>query len=159
MNIYKSAVNNPITTILVFVAISIFGVFSLLKLPIDFFPRIETTNVMVITSYPGASAIDIEENVTRPLENTLNSVEDLKHITSKSKENISIVTLEFEYGTDIDVATANIRDKLDIATNILPDEVNKPIIFKFSTEEMPIMLMAIKAMSRGAVFTKLSTTV
>ena len=145
MNIYKSAVHNPITTILVFVAISIFGVFSLLKLPIDFFPRIETTNVMVITSYAGASAVDIEENVTRPLENTLNSVEDLKHITSKSKENISIVTLEFEYGTDIDVATANIRDKLDIATNILPDEVNKPIIFKFSTEEMPIMLMAIKA--------------
>ena len=145
MNIYKSAVNNPITTILVFVAISIFGIFSLVKLPIDFFPRIETTNVMVITSYPGASAIDIEENVTRPLENTLNSVEDLKHLSSKSKENISIVTLEFEYGTDIDVATANIRDKLDIATNILPDDVNKPIIFKFSTEEMPIMLMAIKA--------------
>ena len=68
-----------------------------MKLPIDFFPRIETTNVMVITSYPGASAVDIEENVTRPLENTLNSVEDLKHISSKSKENISIVTLEFEY--------------------------------------------------------------
>ena len=145
MNIYKTAVNNPITTILVFVAISIFGVFSLVKLPIDFFPHIETTNIMVITAYPGASAIDIEENVTRPLENTLNSVEDLKHISSQSKENISIVILEFEYGIDSDVATANIRDKLDIATNILPDDVDKPIIFKFSTEEMPIMLMAIKA--------------
>ena len=145
MNIYKSAVNNPITTILVFVAISIFGVFSLVKLPIDFFPHIETTNIMVITSYPGASAIDIEENVTRPLENSLNSVEDLKHISSTSKENISIVNLEFEYGTDVDAATANIRDKLDIATKILPDDVDKPIIFKFSTEEMPIMLMAIKA--------------
>ncbi|MBO7220667.1 MAG: efflux RND transporter permease subunit [Alistipes sp.] len=145
MNIYKSAVNNPITTILIFVAISIFGVFSFTKLPIDFFPHIETTNIMVITAYPGASAIDIEENVTRPLENTLNSVEDLKHISSQSKENISIVNLEFEYGIDSDVATANIRDKLDIATNILPDDVDKPIIFKFSTEEMPIMLMAIKA--------------
>ena len=145
MNIYKSAVNNPITTILVFIAISIFGVFSLVKLPIDFFPHIETTNIMVITAYPGASAIDIEENVTRPLENTLNSVEDLKHISSQSKENISIVVLEFEYGIDSDVATANIRDKLDIATNILPDDVDKPIIFKFSTEEAPIMLMTIKA--------------
>ena len=72
MNIYKTAVNNPITTILVFIAISIFGIFSLMKLPIDFFPHIETTNIMVITAYPGASAIDIEENVTRPLENTLN---------------------------------------------------------------------------------------
>ena len=145
MNIYKSSVNNPITTILVFVAISIFGIFSLAKLPIDFFPRIETTNIMVITSDPGASAIDIEENVTRPLENTLNSVEDLKHISSQSKENISIITLEFDYGIDTDVATANIRDKLDIATNMLPDNVDKPIIFKFSTEEMPIMLLAIKA--------------
>ena len=145
MNIYKSSVNNPITTILVFIAISIFGIFSLLKLPIDFFPHIEPTNIMVITAYPGASAIDIEENVTRPLENTLNSVEDLKHIHSQSKENISIVTLEFEYGIDSDIATANIRDKLDIASNILPDEVDKPIIFKFSTEEMPIMLMSIKA--------------
>ena len=145
MNIYKSAVNNPITTILVFVAISILGVFSLTKLPIDFFPHIETTNIMVITAYPGASAIDIEENVTRPLENTLNSVEDLKHIHSQSKENISIVILEFNYGIDSDVATANIRDKLDVATNILPDDVDKPVIFKFSTEEMPIMLMAVKA--------------
>ena len=145
MNIYKTAVNNPITTILVFIAISIFGIFSLVKLPIDMFPHIETTNIMVITAYPGASAIDIEENVTRPLENTLNSVEDLKHISSQSKENISIVVLEFEYGIDSDVATANIRDKLDVATNILPDDVDKPIIFKFSTEEMPIMLMAIKA--------------
>ncbi|MBR0393978.1 MAG: efflux RND transporter permease subunit, partial [Alistipes sp.] len=145
MNIYKSAVNNPITTILIFVAISIFGIFSLVKLPIDFFPHIETTNIMVITAYPGASAIDIEENVTRPLENSLNSVEDLKHISSTSKENISIVNLEFEYGTDVDAATANIRDKLDIATKILPDDVDKPIIFKFSTEEMPIMLMSIKA--------------
>ena len=145
MNIYKSAVNNPITTILIFVAISIFGIFSLAKLPIDFFPHIETTNIMVITAYPGASAIDIEENVTRPLENTLNSVEDLKHISSQSKENISIINLEFEYGIDSDVATANIRDKLDVASNILPDDVDKPIIFKFSTEEMPIMLLAIKA--------------
>ncbi|MBQ5635813.1 MAG: efflux RND transporter permease subunit, partial [Alistipes sp.] len=145
MNIYKSAVNNPITTILIFVAISIFGIFSLVKLPIDFFPHIETTNIMVITAYPGASAIDIEENVTRPLENSLNSVEDLKHISSVSKENISFVNLEFEYGTDVDAATANIRDKLDIATKILPDDVDKPIIFKFSTEEMPIMLMSIKA--------------
>ena len=145
MNIYKTAVNNPITTILVFIAISIFGIFSLVKLPIDFFPHIETTNIMVITAYPGASAIDIEENVTRPLENTLNSVEDLKHISSQSKENISIINLEFEYGIDSDVATANIRDKLDVASNILPDDVDKPIIFKFSTEEMPIMLLAIKA--------------
>ncbi len=145
MNIYKTAVNNPITTILVFVAVAIFGIFSLVKLPIDLFPHIETTQIMVITAYPGASAVDIEENVTKPLENSLNSVDDLKHITSQSKENISVVKLEFEYGTDVEVATANIRDKLDVAINNLPDDVQTPVIFKFSTDEIPILLMSIKA--------------
>ncbi len=129
MNIYKTAVHNPITTILVFVAVAIFGIFSLVQLPIDLLPHIETTRIMVITAYPGASAEDIEENVTKPMENSLNGVDDLKHITSKSKENISVVTLEFEYGTDTDVATADIRDKLDVVTNQLPAEVNTPIIF------------------------------
>ena len=145
MNIYKTAVNNPITTILVFVAVAIFGIFSLVQLPIDLLPHIETTRIMVITAYPGASAEDIEENVTKPMENSLNGVDDLKHLTSKSKENISVVTLEFEYGTDTDVATADIRDKLDVVINQLPDEVNTPIIFKFSTDEIPILLMTIKA--------------
>ena len=145
MNIYKSAVKNPITTILVFFAIAIFGVFSLLRMPIDLLPHIDTTQIMVITAYPGASAVDIEENVTKPMENTLNGVDNLKHITSRSKENISIVTLEFEYGTDVEVATANIRDKLDMVSNALPDEVNTPIIFKFGTDDIPIMLMSVKA--------------
>lgn len=145
MNIYKTAVHNPISTILIFAAIAIFGIFSFLKLPIDLFPHIDTTQIMVITAYPGASAVDIEENVTKPMENVLNSVDDLKHITSKSKENLSIVTLEFEYGTDVEVATANIRDKLDMVTNSLPDDIVTPIIFKFGTDDIPILLMSIKA--------------
>ena len=144
MNIYKSSVNNPITTILIFVAISIFGLFSLSKLPIDFFPHIETTNIMVITSYPGASAVDIEENVTRPLENTLNSVEDLKHISSQSKENISVVSLEFEYGYDLDILANDVRDKLDMLST-LPDGVSQPIIFKFSSDMMPVVMMGVTA--------------
>ena len=145
MNIYKTAVNNPITTILVFVAVALFGIFSLVKLPIDLLPRIDTPYIMVITAYPGASAEDIEENVSKPLENSLNSVDNLKHIMSKSKENISVVTMQFEYGVDPDVATNDVRDKLDVAKNNLPDEVNTPIIFKFSTDEIPILLMSIKA--------------
>ncbi len=145
MNIYKTAVNNPITTILVFVAVALFGIFSLVKLPIDFLPRVDTPFVMVITSYPGASAEDIEENISKPLENSLNGVENLKHITSRSKENISVVALEFEYGIDSDVATNDVRDKLDMAKNNLPDGAGTPILFKFSTDEMPIMLLSVKA--------------
>lgn len=145
MNIYKTAVHNPISTILFFCAIAVLGVFSLMRLSVDLLPHIETTQIMVITAYPGASAIDIEENVTKPLENSLNSVDDLKHIMSDSRENISVVTLEFEYGTDIEVATANIRDKLDMAINSLPDNVDTPIIFKFSTDDIPIMMMSVRA--------------
>lgn len=89
MSLYSSAVKKPVTTILVFVAVVIIGLFSLLKLPIDLYPDIDTNTIMVMTTYSGASSQDIEQNVTRPLENTLNSVEHLKHITSNSKENIS----------------------------------------------------------------------
>ena len=145
MSLYSSAVKKPVTTILVFVAVVIIGLFSLLKLPIDLYPDIDTNTIMVMTTYSGASSQDIEQNVTRPLENTLNSVEHLKHITSNSKENISIITLEFEYGNDIDVLTNRVRDKLDMVSSMLPDDAETPIIFKFSTDMIPIVLLSAQA--------------
>lgn len=145
MSLYSSAVKKPVTTVLVFVAVVIIGLFSLLKLPIDLYPDIDTNTIMVMTTYSGASSQDIEQNVTRPLENSLNSVEHLKHITSNSKENISIITLEFEYGYDIDVLTNNVRDKLDMVSNYLPDNAETPIIFKFSTDMIPIVLISAQA--------------
>ncbi len=119
MSLYASAVKKPITTALIFVAVVILGLFSLSKLSIDLLPNIETNTIMVMTSYEGASAADIETNVSKIMENTLNAVPDLKNISSQSKENLSIVTLEFEYGTDIETATNDVRDKLDLITNVL----------------------------------------
>lgn len=145
MSLYGSAVKRPIMTSLCFAAVVIMGLFSLSKLPIDLYPDIETNTIMVMTSYPGASAQDIEQNVTRPLENVLNSVEGLKHITSKSRENISVITLEFEYGKDIDVITNDVRDKLDMVSSQLPDDAETPVIFKFSTDMIPIVLLSVQA--------------
>ena len=145
MSLYESAVKRPIMTALCFIAVVIFGIFSFSKLPIDLMPDIESNTLMVITSYSGASAEDIETNVTRPLENTLNSVEHLKHMTSKSRENISLITLEFEYGYDIDDLTNDVRDKLNMVTSALPEDVNNPIIFKFSADMIPIMMLSVKA--------------
>ncbi len=145
MSLFESAVKRPIMTALCFIAVVIFGLFSFSKLPIDLLPDIETNTLMVMTSYSGASASDIENNITRPLENTLNSVEHLKHITSKSRENVSVVTLEFEYGYDIDALTNDVRDKLDMVTSALPDEANTPIIFKFSADMIPILMLSVKA--------------
>ena len=145
MSIYETAVKKPVTTALVFVAIIVFGLFSLSRLSVDLLPEIETNTIMVMTAYPGASASDIEMNVTKPLENVLNSVSDLKHITSKSRENISLVMLEFNFGVDIDVATNDVRDKLDVVESALPDDVDNPIIFKFGTEDIPILVLSVTA--------------
>ena len=145
MSLYSSSVKRPVTTILIFVAVVILGLFSLKKLPIDLMPDIDTNTIMVMTTYAGASAEDIEQNVTRPLENTLNSVEHLKHITSNSRENVSVVTLEFEYGYDIDVLTNDVRDKLNMVSSMLPDDANTPILFKFSSDMIPIVLLSAQA--------------
>ena len=145
MSIYRKAVNNPVTTALVFIAMAIFGIFSLINISLDRFPKFDANVVMVMSSYPGASAEDIETNLTKVLENSLNAVSDLKNISSTSKENISLITLEFVEGVDIDVATNDVRDKLDMVNSVLPDGASLPIIFKFSADDMPIMIMAATA--------------
>ena len=145
MSIYRKAVNNPVTTSLIFIAMAIFGVFSLINISLDRFPKFDANVVMVMSSYPGASAEDIETNLTKVLENSLNGVSDLKDMTSTSKENISLITLEFIEGVDIDVATNDVRDKLDMVNSVLPDGASLPVIFKFSADDMPIMIMAATA--------------
>ena len=145
MSIYRKAVNNPVTTTLVFIAMAIFGVFSLINISIDRFPKFDANFIMVMSSYPGASAADIETNLSKVLENSLNGVSDLKNITSISKENISIISLEFVEGVDIDVATNDVRDKLDMVNSSLPDGASLPVIFKFSADDMPIMILAATA--------------
>ena len=155
MSLYESSVKRPIMTTLVFVAVAIFGLFSLSKLPIDLFPDIETNMIMVMETYPGASAEDIENNVTRPLENTLNSVNYLKHITSNSRENYAMITLEFEYGYDIDDLTNDVRDKLNMISQNLPDGAGTPIIFKFSSDMVPILILSVQATESQAALYKI----
>ncbi|PNE25077.1 multidrug transporter AcrB [Tannerella sp. oral taxon 808] len=155
MSLYEGAVKKPIMTSLTFLAIVIFGLFSLSRLPVDLYPDIETNTIMVLTYYPGASASDIETNVTRPLENTLNTVSNLKHITSRSSENLSLIQLEFEYGNDIDVITNDVRDKLDMIKSQLPDNAETPIIFKFSSDMIPILLLSVEAKESQAALYKI----
>lgn len=145
MSIYRTAVNKPVTTALVFIAFAIFGIFSFMKISIAQLPDFDANVLLVMSSYPGASAADIETNLTKVLENGLNGVSDLKDMTSKSKENISIITLEFNYGVDIEEATNNVRDKLDMINSSLPDQASTPVIFKFSMDDMPILILSATA--------------
>ncbi|MBR6439488.1 MAG: efflux RND transporter permease subunit [Bacteroidales bacterium] len=145
MSIYRSSVNHPVTVSLVFITVAILGVFALSKLSINLLPDMGTNTIMVMTSYSGASAEDIETNITKTMENTLNGVSNLKHLTSSSKENISVITLQFEYGIDIEDATNNVRDKIDMVRQYLPDGAGNPTIFKFSMEDIPIIMLSATA--------------
>lgn len=142
MKIYESAVKKPVTTALIFVALVVLGLFSFSRLSVDLYPEIELRAVTVMTTYSGASTMDIEQNVTKRLETSLSTVTDLKRINSTSKDNISLITIEFEYGTNMDEAVNDVRSILDMQRNYLPEECDNPIVFKFSSDMMPIMFIS-----------------
>ena len=145
MKIYESAVRKPISTALIFIAVIVFGVFSVSKLGVDQYPDIEVPYISVITMYPGGNAEDIETNITRVLEDQLNSVDNLDKITSKSSDNVSIVTLEFEYGCDLTEATNDVRDVVSRTQSLLPEDVEAPTVMKFSSSMIPIMMLSVTA--------------
>ena len=145
MKIYESAVRKPISTALIFIGVIVFGLFSVSKLGVDQFPDIEVPYISVITMYPGGNAEDIETNITRVLEDQLNSVDNLDKITSKSSDNVSIVTLEFEYGCDLTEATNDVRDVVSRTQSLLPEDVEYPTVMKFSSSMMPIMMLSVTA--------------
>lgn len=145
MSIYKTAIQKPVTTALVFVAVIVIGIYSYILLPIDQFPEMDPPYITVMTTYPGASASEMETNVTKLMENALNSVDHLKHITSQSKDNMSMVTLELEWGSNIDEAVNDVRSFVDMTKNNLPDNCGTPVIFKLSTSAMPVCQYSITA--------------
>ncbi len=145
MSIYKTAINKPVTSILIFVAVMLMGIFAYLKLPIDQFPEIEPPYIAVMTSYPGANASEVETNVTKYLENSLNSVDGLDELTSTSKDNLSLVALEFEWGEELDDVVNDIRSYVDMTKDNLPSGCSNPLIIKFNSSSMPIIQFAVQA--------------
>lgn len=145
MKIYETSVKKPISTALIFVAVIVFGLFSLNRLAIDQLPEMDLPAISVITTYTGANAEDIENNITRRIEDGLNTVSNLKEITSKSSDGVSLVSLEFEWGTNLDEASNDIRDALGRLSDYLPEDAEDPILFRFNSSLMPIMGFAITA--------------
>lgn len=145
MSIYNSAVNKPISTLMVFLAIMVLGIASYIQLPVDQYPKMDPPYLTVMATYPGANAADIEENVTKILEDQLNSVDDLKELTSTSYDNLGIVSLEFEWEANLDEASNDVRDAVDKAMSQLPDDIDRPTIMRFNTSMMPILIYAVQA--------------
>ncbi|MGA1875655.1 MAG: efflux RND transporter permease subunit [bacterium] len=145
MNLPELGVRKPITTLMIFLSICLIGIVSFSRLPIDLFPEIEPPAVSVITVYPGAGPEDVETTVTKYIEKALSIVNNLEDITSTSKEGLSMVTCQFEWGTNLDEVTNDIRERLEFAKRELPDDCEEPMIFKFSTSLFPILMFAANA--------------
>ena len=130
---------------MVFLAILVLGVFSYVQLPVDQYPKMDPPYITVMATYPGANASDIEENVTKILEDQLNSVDDLKELTSTSYDNLAVISLEFEWEANLDEASNDVRDAVDKAMSNLPDDIDRPTIMRFNTSMMPILIYAVTA--------------
>lgn len=145
MKLPEIAVRRPVTTVMFFAAVTLLGCVAFFKLNLDMLPDIEPPAVSVITPYPGASAADVESEVTKYLEDQLSTTPDLDRLESKSKDNIAIVNCVFNWGTDLDVAVNDIREKIDLAKPDLADGAEEPFIFKFSSSMVPVLVMTVTA--------------
>lgn len=145
MKIYETAVKNPVGTSLIFIGIVLIGIMFYRQLPVDLLPEIDVNMVSVMTAYPGAGAEDVETNITRPLEDVLNSTENIKEITSTSKDNISVIMLEFNWGSDMINIMNDVRDKIELISSSLPDGASDPMLLKFSTDMLPVIVLSATA--------------
>ena len=145
MNLPEFSVRFPVTTLMTFFAILLVGLVCLVQLPVDQLPEMDFPSISVITNYPGASAEDVEAKVTKILEDRLATVLELKHITSKSKEGFSIITLFFEWGTNLDERSNEVRDQFGFAEIDLPEDVERPLLFKLDVSKMPILFYGVVA--------------
>jgi len=148
MRISEFAVRRPYTVLMIFLGVALMGAISLFKLKIDFLPEIEPPAISVLVPYPGATASDVESDVTKYLEDQLSTVNNLDKLKSLSKDNLSMVTCLFDWGTDLDVAVNDVRDKLDLAKPDIREhapDAEEPMIFKFSSATAPIMFVSVSA--------------
>lgn len=144
MSVSRQTLNHPVLVLIVFALLGFVGIFTLKNVAIGLFPEVDSPYIMISTTYTNAGPEAIEKTVTKVLESSLVSVSGLKNMTSTSNEGSSRISLEFNYGTDIDEAVNDVRDKLDRVSRSLPDNAGSPTIFKMDSNSMPILRIAVK---------------
>lgn len=158
MKLPEIGVKRPVATAMLFVAIILLGLVAMKMLPLDVMPELEYPSITIITIYPGASANEVEEQVSKPLEAVLSGAEYLKDIKSISKENVSFIQLSYNWNTDVTAAANNARDLMELVKSRLPKAAESPIIFKINSSMMPILGYSINATSNYNGIEKSSRT-
>ncbi|HOT62889.1 MAG TPA: efflux RND transporter permease subunit [Treponemataceae bacterium] len=144
MSMSSKVVDHPILTAVVFALLGIMSLYAISNVSIGLFPDIEMPVAVVYTTYESAGPESVEKSVTKVLESSLTGISNLKSLTSTSSEGSSLIKLEFNYGTDLDVVTMEIRDKIDRVRGSLPDDSDSPQIMKFDSSSQPIIKIAIR---------------
>jgi HAE1 family hydrophobic/amphiphilic exporter-1 len=145
MKLPEYSVNRRVTTSMVAMILVVVGFIAFSRLGLDFFPDIDFPTVSVITTYRGASSEDMEKTITKPLEQIISSVNRVKKVSSTTQEAVSVVTVEFEWGTNLDFAAQDIRDQIGLYKNYLPEEASDPLVFKFNLAQLPVIFYGITA--------------
>lgn len=143
MRVSDTAIRRPVTTVMVTLALLVFGLVGVTRMPVDVFPKVTLPMVAIATFYPGAGPLEVESEITEPIEKRVGTISGIKEITSRSLENVSVIQVQFEWGTDLDAASSDIRDRLDMAAAQLPDEASRPFVLKFDASMMPVLQIGV----------------
>lgn len=149
MKLANFSIRRSVTLTMMYLIIVGFGIFALTQLKIDLYPDLALPVIAVITSYRGVGPEDIENLVTRPLEEAVSATENIDTVSSQSMEGTSFLLLQFKWGADMDVAETNVRNRIDLARDFLPDDADEPLIFKFDPSLIPIMYLSLSSPNLG----------
>jgi HAE1 family hydrophobic/amphiphilic exporter-1 len=144
MSIPRLAINRPVTMFMISSVITLLGLISLTRLPVDLMPEFEQPTINVRTSYPGVGPLEIEELITRPVEQAVSAVPGLTRVESSSSEGNSQVRLNFDWGMDLSEATDEVRTRIDRVRGRLPQDADNPTIFKFDSNTLPVLQIGVE---------------
>ncbi len=145
MKLAQLSVNRPVTTLMIFIAMVVLGLVSMSMLGLDLMPELEIPAVSILTAYQGAGPEEVETLITELMEDTLSTISGVDEVISVSKEGMSAVTLKFAWGEKIDEHVNDVREKIDLIRDRLPEEAENPLIFKFDLSMIPIAIIAFTA--------------
>ena len=142
-------VNRPTLSLVIYLVLIIGGIFGFMNLPVDLLPKFTLPSVSVIIQYPGASPEDVEKNVVDVVESNLSILENIDRITSTSQNGLGVITVTFKYGTDVDKATLDVKDRLNFISASLPEDASDPLILKFDIQQFPVVIATVNATEEG----------
>jgi HAE1 family hydrophobic/amphiphilic exporter-1 len=149
MKLTSLAIKRGVTFFMIYLIAVGFGLFSLARLNVDLYPKLEFPVLAIITQYTGVGPFDMETVISRPIEETVSSVENVKKVSSTSTQGLSLVTLEFEWGTDMNQAEIDVRNNLEYIRDVMPNDISQPMVFAFDVSSQPILYLAVTSEIHG----------